>query len=430
MALTARTPALVICDAQNDFIEDGGWFIESSNRPYRPEEKTQFYRACRTLIDTAHAAGVPVIYACTLLRADGLDSALSVKIDRRRGPGACLVDGTWGARVVDPLAPEPRDIVVRKTGHSAFRFTPLHRILRNIGADSLILAGGPLYTSVNATGRDAVAHGYMAFAVPEALYPVNYPHPEYLRMRTHTISLSEAEERLRKPSAFGSSYGYRPAAGWASLLPESCLLLIDLQNGFVRREGFLTGSHELRSAFAFREEDYRRLLANNVRLVNWARAAGVPVVNVRVVVRRDEADSALYADAQFSGNPVPNHCVEGDWNAEFAEEIAPTKDDIELVKQGHSAFGFTILDRMLVNLGVKQCIVTGGNIGGCLEETLRDGNELGYSMVAVHDAAYRPGDTRLELMADECEIVSTDEILAGNRNAVRDKAGLLSSLAK
>ena len=115
---------------------------------------------------------------------------------------------------------------------------------------------------------------------------------------------------------------------------------------------------------------------------------------------------------------------------EYAEEIAPTQKDIQLVKQGHSAFSFTILDRMLSNLGVKQCIVTGGNIGGCLEETLRDGNALGYYMVAVHDASYRPGDSRLDLMAEECEIVSTDQILSANLSAVSDEADLLPSFVK
>ncbi len=430
MALTAETPALVVCDAQNDFIEDGGWFVESRGQTYRPEGKAQFYLACRTLIDAVRSSGSPVIYACTVLRADGRDSALSVKTDRHRGSGPFLVDGTWGARVVEPLAPQSNDIVVRKTGHSAFRFTPLHRILRNIGADSVVLVGGPLYSSVNASGRDAAAHGYMAFAVTEALYPFNYPHPEYLRMRTHVISLSEARERLRKPSQLGASYGSRMPSHWASLLQKSCLLLIDLQNGFVRREGFGAGSHELRPDLAFREDDYRRLLANNARLINWAHEKGVPVVNVRVVIRRDGADSALYADAQHSGKPIPLLCVEGDWNAEYAEEIAPTQKDIQLVKQGHSAFSFTILDRMLSNLGVKQCIVTGGNIGGCLEETLRDGNALGYSMVAVHDASYRPGDSRLDLMAEECEIVSTDQILSANPSAVSDAADLLPSFAK
>lgn len=105
-------------------------------------------------------------------------------------------------------------------------------------------------------------------------------------------------------------------------------------------------------------------------------------------------------------------CLSDDPDSEFAEEIAPTKDDIEFIKKGHSPFHFTILDRMLINLGVKQCIVTGGHIQGCLEETLWDGNALGYSMVAVRDAAYPPGDPRFDLMAEECEIVSTDEIIA------------------
>lgn len=415
MKLTSRAPALIICDAQNDLLEDDGVFVKPAATKQFSEGRANFYRACRALIDAAKAAGVPVIYACTMFRADKLDSALPVKVDGNRGSASHLVEGTWGAKVVDALSPQNEDIIIRKTGHSAFDFTPLHRVLKNVNADSVILAGGPLYTSINATGRAAAALGYMAFAVSDALYPFDFPHPEYLRMRTHVISGAEARQRLRRVSECGISYKYRPPNNWISILSESCVLLIDLQNGFVRREGFFAGSHEISPSFVFCEEDYRKLLSNNVRLINWAREVGVPVINVRTVNRPDMADNALYIGAQYMDEAPPLRCVDGDWNAEYAEEIIPTSGDIELVKHGSGAFSFTILDRMLRNLGVRQCFVTGGNIGGCLEETLRGGSALGYSMVAVRDALYRPGDPRLELMAEECEIVSTHDILV-NRN--------------
>lgn len=425
-AFAPRKPALLVIDMQNDYIEDDGWFIQSRGHPYSAQQKAKLYQGCRTLIEAAHGAAVPVIYVRTALRADGLDSAFSPRMVRPGRRGSCLVEGTWGAQIVDALAPEPRDIVLQKTGLSAFQFTPLHRILKNLGVDSLILAGGPLYESVNATGRDGSAHGYASFAVPEALYPVDYPNPQFLRMRTQTVSITQALERLRKPGELGSGYGQPPAPDWRALLPDSCLLLIDLQNGFVRREGFLSGPHALWPEYVFRDEEYRTLLANNARLIQWAHERGVPVINVRAVVRPDGIDSALYGgaqrDAAAPASPTGG-CFAGDWNAEFAEEIAPTGGDIELIKRAHSAFAFTILDRMLGNLGVKQCIVTGGNIAGCVEETLRDGNALGYSMVVVRDATYRPGDPRIELMAGECKIVRTDDLVAVSPTGSNQAAG-------
>ncbi len=105
MALAAETPALIVCDAQNDFIEDDGRFMKSRAQAYRPEEKARFYQACRTLIDAYRAGGSPVIYACTELRADGLDAALSAKALGHRASGPFPVAGTWGARIVEPLAP-------------------------------------------------------------------------------------------------------------------------------------------------------------------------------------------------------------------------------------------------------------------------------------------------------------------------------------
>lgn len=284
---TVRKPALLVSDVQNDFIEDGGWFIKLRSRPYSAEEKAKLYQACRALIDAAHAAGVPVVYTCTVSRADRLDSACSIKVDRQSSPGSYLVDGTWGAQIVDALVPESRDIIVRKTGPSAFQFTPLHRILTNLGVDSLIMVGGPLYESVNVTGRDAAAQGYIPLAVPDALYPLNYPHPEYLRMRVHVISMAEALERLRRPSELGLRYEYQPASSWRSLLPKSCLLLIDLINGFVRPGRYWTGPDALWPEYVYREEDYRRLLANNARLIRWAHEQGIPVINVKTIHRQD-----------------------------------------------------------------------------------------------------------------------------------------------
>lgn len=409
-----RKPALVIIDMQNEYVEDDGWFIQSRGTPYTAQQKAKLYQGCRTLIEAAHGAGVPVIYTRTVLRADGLDSAFSRRMGRPGRGSACLVAGTWGARIVDALRPQPHDIILQKTGLSAFQFTPLHRILRNLCVDSLVLAGGPLYESVNATGRDGSAHGYASFAVPDALYPVDYPNPQFLRMRTRILSTTEALQVLQRPRGLESSHASRPAPDWRALLPDSCLLLIDLQNGFVRRDGFATGPHALWPEYAFRDEEYRRLLANNARLIEWAHGLGLPVINARAVVRPDRIDHALNGETQRhpASTASVGGCFAGDWNSELAEEIALTGGDIELIKQGHSAFAFTILDRMLSNLGVKQCIVTGGNIAGCVEETLRDGNGLGYSMVVVRDATYRPGDPRIELMAGECDIVRTEELVA------------------
>jgi len=407
-------PALLVIDMQNDFIEDDGWFIKSRiYPPHTGQQKNKLYQACKTLIKTSRDCGVPVIYTRTVLRADGLDSAFSVTMDRQRPVGGYLVDGTWGAQIVDGLTPEPSDVILQKSGYSAFQFTPLHRIIRNLGADSLILAGGPIYESINATGRDGSAHGYVSFAVPDALYPVDYPNPHFLRMRMHLSSMADAIERLQKAMENHVLYKYRPVAEWHSLLHESCLLLVDLQNGFVRQNGYNTGPHELWPEFVYRQEDYQGLLMNNVKLIEWAHELGLPVINVRGVIRPDTIDSAQYPDSQreFTSTSRKGGCFIGDWNAEFAEEIAPTGNDIELIKHGHSAFAFTILDRLLSNLGVKQCFVTGGNVAGCLEETLRDGNALGYSMVAVRDATYRPSDPRLDLLAKECSTVVTDEVV-------------------
>src|SRR5207247_4742517 len=92
-------------------------------------------------------------------------------IDRSLGPGVthCAI-GTWGAEMVDEIAPEVDDFVVEKKGGSGFIFTPLHRVLRNLNAHRLIVTGGAASGCVLATVSDGVALGYDVTAVGDAVY--------------------------------------------------------------------------------------------------------------------------------------------------------------------------------------------------------------------------------------------------------------------
>jgi nicotinamidase-related amidase len=82
------------------------------------------------------------------------------------------------------IAPEPDDIVVRKTRVGAFATTNLHEQLRQRGITTLILAGVSTGGLVLSTVRDAYDRDYQVWVLTDACAD---PDPETHRFLTDTI---------------------------------------------------------------------------------------------------------------------------------------------------------------------------------------------------------------------------------------------------
>jgi nicotinamidase-related amidase len=111
--------------------------------------------------------------------------------------------------------------------------------------------------------------------------------------------------------------------------------------------------------------------------------------------------------------PPEAHYLEyGAWGTELVEGLQPEVGDFVLEKKGHSAFGFTPVHRILRNLRVRRCIVTGGATSGCVSDTVREGVGLGYEMAVVSDATYPPASPYLAVLARRGQLRTTQAILA------------------
>jgi nicotinamidase-related amidase len=71
-----------------------------------------------------------------------------------------LESGSWGAQIVDELAPEESDLHVAKLRMSGFFDTALDSILRNFDARMLLFAGANLDQCVLHILADAACLGY------------------------------------------------------------------------------------------------------------------------------------------------------------------------------------------------------------------------------------------------------------------------------
>ena len=140
---------LIVIDMQNDFVLDGA-IMEV------PEAKNQIPKI-RKLIDKCRKLGVPVIY--TIQEVDDVFCPLEALLHLHlKEPG--VRKGTKGIEIIDDLAPEPDDIIIRKRRFSAFYQTDLELILRNIRgaekpADTVIICGTVTNICCESTARDA-----------------------------------------------------------------------------------------------------------------------------------------------------------------------------------------------------------------------------------------------------------------------------------
>jgi nicotinamidase-related amidase len=163
-AIDPQRTALLLFDMVNGFVHS------SNPERARHVKESHLVERCVQITDAARAAGVRVFYASSEHRRDGTDYAPTlVDANHELVPypdGPQLMDnpppfeGTPEAEIIDELAPRPEDYVLTKRRWSAFAGTPLDILLRGLGIDTILLAGGSTDIGIIATAYAARDLGY------------------------------------------------------------------------------------------------------------------------------------------------------------------------------------------------------------------------------------------------------------------------------
>ncbi len=149
--------ALLVIDVQNDFCRD--------------EPRQAMIPHIARLATVARDSGVEVVYIQNTVLPDGLSDS-PADLARRRKLGIntdVTVDGSWGHRVVDELAPRPNDPVVRKHRLSGFIGTTLDILLRSRGIATIVCTGTATHGCVINTAYAAIAHNYYVVVVEDCV---------------------------------------------------------------------------------------------------------------------------------------------------------------------------------------------------------------------------------------------------------------------
>jgi ureidoacrylate peracid hydrolase len=165
-----------------------------------------------------------------------------------------------------------------------------------------------------------------------------------------------------------------------ALDPKStALILIEYQNDFTTEGGAFHGG--VKGVM-----ESTNMLANSVKTLEQARAAGVTVMFVCISFAKgyNEITSTPYGILK---GVVDNEAfVEGTWGAEITNVLPRKSTDILIEgKRGLDTFASTNLDFILRSRGIKNIAVAGFLTNCCVESTIRTGYEKGFNVVALSD---------------------------------------------
>ncbi len=174
------TAALIIVDMQNDFVHENGGFAHEARE--HPEAQIDIPFLMGTIPNVARLADAfrdarrPVLYITHVLKPDYSDAAFPywrATKGSTENNRTFIVEGTWGAKVIDELTPQAGEHVVVKKGFGGFANTRLDTILRNMGVTTCVVTGVTTCVCVSTTIRGGVENNYRMIIVKDAVAEVN-----------------------------------------------------------------------------------------------------------------------------------------------------------------------------------------------------------------------------------------------------------------
>ena len=185
--------AVIVIDPQNDFLHEEGWYaqqgidISHMRRTVEPTKK---------LVAEARRRGVPVVWTRHGY-ADAAEAGPFLELRPFLKKGGLRRD-TWGWELYDELDVQAEDPVVAKNRLSAFFNTNLEDVLRELEAETVLIAGVLTNQCVAATSKDASFRDFKPIVVEECT-GTTLPHlhePAIEMMKVGWADVRSVEEAL------------------------------------------------------------------------------------------------------------------------------------------------------------------------------------------------------------------------------------------
>jgi ureidoacrylate peracid hydrolase len=160
---------------------------------------------------------------------------------------------------------------------------------------------------------------------------------------------------------------------------ETAVLVVDMQRAFFDNNDSLGQA-------GLDVSPLRAAIPGSVKLVNLARAAGVPVIFTRYVYSVGMVDFGRKYGARADDRKNSNSLGFGTEEIEIIPELGVRPDEVVIDKSRPSSFYGTRLEPVLTGMGVRNLIVCGVTTNICVETTVRDAGQRDYGTFVVSDA--------------------------------------------
>jgi ureidoacrylate peracid hydrolase len=184
------------------------------------------------------------------------------------------------------------------------------------------------------------------------------------------------------------------------VLAKSVLVVVDMQNAFVKDDGYFgLAGYDLTMT--------RRILEPCRKLVTEARHAGIKIIYFQMGCSKDLSDigppdSPVHLKSKalklIADRPdwADKFYFYGTWGAEIIDELKPQVGDILIRKQRYDGYIGTNLDLILRTLNAKYLIFIGTATNICVESTIRHAFFLDYYPIVISDAVSPLGDESIQ----------------------------------
>jgi nicotinamidase-related amidase len=160
--LVPGATAVVVIDAQNDFLHEDGWYAKSG---IDIEHMRRAIGPIAELVTEARAKRAPIVWTRHGFKGEA-DAGVFFQLRPFLADGG-LRQGTWGYELYAELPVEAEDWFVDKSRLSAFYNTNLELILRGLGAETVLFGGVLTNQCIAATSNDANFRDFRPIVVEE-----------------------------------------------------------------------------------------------------------------------------------------------------------------------------------------------------------------------------------------------------------------------
>jgi ureidoacrylate peracid hydrolase len=176
---------------------------------------------------------------------------------------------------------------------------------------------------------------------------------------------------------------------------KSAIIVVDMQNAFVKNGGYLDlAGHDISAT--------QKIISPCRKIITALRSRGVKIVYFQMGYSPDLSDKGAPDSPGTLKSRVLNFInrhpefkdkvyIYGTWGAEIIDELKPETGDITIKKQRYDGFFGTNLDLILKTVGIKYLFFIGTATNICVESTIRHAFFLDYFPILISDAVSHMG---------------------------------------